>query len=75
MLSDCRIGQKGLALTSAKRHSMVTTILHAGGSGDVADAVSLTGRTPKWLPPRGALQFHHLPGHTPGQVCHLRTEG
>ncbi len=45
-----------------------TSPLHAGSSGDVADALSLKGRSPKWLPPRGALQYHHMPGHAPGQV-------
>ena len=55
-----------LALPMNERY---ITALHAGPSGDVADAVSPTGRSPKWLPPRGALQFHHMPGHAPGQVC------
>ena len=41
----------------------------AGSSGDVADAQSPAGHKGQWLLPRGMLEYHAAPGHSPGLVC------
>ncbi|CAK0785164.1 hypothetical protein CVIRNUC_008370 [Coccomyxa viridis] len=49
-------------------------VLHVRGSSrDVADAFRPSGCASDvgWLPPRGALHFHHAPGHAPGLVAYL----
>ena len=45
-------------------------LMSVGSSGDVADAFRPSGCASAvgWLPLRGALRFHHAPGHAPGLV-------
>ena len=43
-------------------------LLRSGKAGDVADARGPAGNAAQWLPPKGVLSWHHVPGHAPGQV-------
>ena len=43
----------------------------SGQAGDVADARGPAGNVARWLPTKGVLTWHHVPGHAPGQVKHL----
>ncbi|KAK9798914.1 hypothetical protein WJX73_009047 [Symbiochloris irregularis] len=41
-----------------------TAVLH-GKTGDLAD-ITVQGKKVSWAPPRGRLQWLHVPGHSPG---------
>ncbi|CAL5224919.1 g7685 [Coccomyxa viridis] len=46
-------------------------LLLRGKSGDLADARGPAGTAAKWLPPKGVISWHHVPGHAPGQVAFI----